>query len=117
MRGSMTKKTILLDLDGVLNEYKGEYNPDIIPELRSGAISFLEKLSESYDLMLFSTREPQKVNIWLEENNIKHFFSEITDKKKPAYLNVDDRCVCFAGNYEQTLNDIRDFRVWWKKFR
>ena len=39
------KKTILLDLDGVINTYNGAYNPVYIPPLREGAREFVEKLS------------------------------------------------------------------------
>ena len=38
------KRTILIDLDGVLNEYKGNFNKDFIPEMKVGVNEFLEKL-------------------------------------------------------------------------
>ena len=34
-------KTILLDLDGVLNTYNGKYEENIIPPLKTGAEEFL----------------------------------------------------------------------------
>ena len=41
----MFKKKILIDLDGVLNQYgKEKYDETSIPEIKEGAIEFLEKL-------------------------------------------------------------------------
>lgn len=34
------KKKILIDLDGVLNEYKGQYYADTIPEIKAGVVNF-----------------------------------------------------------------------------
>lgn len=39
------KKLILIDLDGVLNEYgKEKFDENFIPEIKEGAKEFLEKL-------------------------------------------------------------------------
>ena len=35
------KKTILIDLDGVLNDYVGNYDKDFIPPIKFGAKEFL----------------------------------------------------------------------------
>ena len=35
------KKTILIDLDGVLNDYVGNYDKDFIPPIKAGAKEFL----------------------------------------------------------------------------
>ena len=40
-----SKKLILIDLDGVLNEYSGSYNKNVIPEIKNGADKFLQGLS------------------------------------------------------------------------
>ena len=52
------KKTIMIDLDGVLDNYS-TYT-DEIPEIRKGAKDFVKKLSKNYELILFTTREPMK---------------------------------------------------------
>ena len=50
-------KKILIDLDGVLNEYgKEKYHENYIPEIKIGAMEFLEKLSKIADLYLFTSR-------------------------------------------------------------
>ena len=51
------KKRILIDLDGVLNEYEKEkYDENYIPEIKEGAVEFLEKLSDIAELYLFTSR-------------------------------------------------------------
>ena len=50
----MFTKKILIDLDGVLNEYgKDKFNENYIPEIKIGAYEFIEKLSKQAELYLF----------------------------------------------------------------
>ena len=42
------KKTILIDLDGVLNDYVGNYDKDFIPPIKFGAKEFLSNLSKNF---------------------------------------------------------------------
>ena len=47
----MFTKKILIDLDGVLNEYgKEKFNENYIPEIKVGAYEFLETLSKNAEL-------------------------------------------------------------------
>ncbi len=39
------KKTILIDLDGVLNTYTGEFKKEFIPPIKRGSKKFLKKLA------------------------------------------------------------------------
>ena len=110
----MGKRTILIDLDGVLNTYTGGYDEKFIPPMKDGADVFLGKLAEKFDLKLFTTRPEDLARKWCEENNIKQYFSEITNIKKPAWLVIDDRCLNFSGDYEEMLLKIFDFKPWYK---
>ena len=47
------KKTILIDLDGVLNTYTGEFKKEHIPPIKRGAKKFLEKLSKKFVIKIF----------------------------------------------------------------
>ena len=109
------KKTILLDLDGVINTYSSNYSPDYIPPLREGARGFVEKLSKKYNIKLFTTRNKMLASIWLIENNLNEFISGVTNTKELCWLFVDDRCVCFNGNYNELFQDIENFEAWHKK--
>ena len=50
------KKTILMDLDGVLNTYDGNFDKNFIPPIKDGAKEFLQNLSENFDIKIFTTR-------------------------------------------------------------
>ena len=109
------RKKILIDLDGVLNEYgKEPYNENYIPRIKSGARDFIEQLNEFGELYLFTSRNLMLSAKWLIENNLDKYFKDITNVKLPSFIYIDDRCMCFRGNYKQTLEDIKNFQVYWK---
>lgn len=109
------KKKILIDLDGVLNEY-GEkpYDGNNIPKIKKGAKEFIKELSKIGELYLFTSRNLMLSAKWLLGNNIDKYFKDITNVKMPSYLYIDDRCVCFKGEYKETLEEIKNFKVYWK---
>lgn len=110
------KRKILIDLDGVLNEYGSEkYNEEEIPEIKAGAKEFLEELSVFAELYLFTSRNIMLAVKWLIKYDLDKFFKDVTNVKIPSYLYIDDRTVCFKGNYSETLNEIKEFKVYWKK--
>lgn len=109
------KKLILMDLDGVLNTYKSDYCERFIPPVKEGAKEFLRKLSEKYDIKLFTTRNKLLASIWILENDLGDFISGITNVKELCWLFVDDRCIRFDGTYENLFNEIENFKVWYKK--
>ncbi len=110
------KKTLMIDLDGVLNNYT-KYEENFIPKIKEGAKEFLEKLHKSnkYELVLFTTRNYELSQKWLQENKIEQYFKEITNIKKPTSIYIDDRALKFNGNFNQTLDEIEKFTVHWKK--
>ena len=109
------KKKILIDLDGVLNEYgKEPFDEKFIPIIKTGAKEFLEKLSNEYEIKVFTTRNRLLASKWIIENKLDNIVTDVTNVKDPAYLHVDDRCICFHGNYIQTLQEIENFKVYWK---
>lgn len=111
----MFTKKILIDLDGVLNEYgKEKFSENHIPRIRIGAYEFLETLSQSAQLYLFTSRNLILATKWLINNNLDKFFMDVTNIKLPSYLYIDDRTICFKGDYNKTLDEIKNFRVYWK---
>lgn len=112
----MYTKKILIDLDGVLNEYGREkFDENYIPEIKIGAREFLEKLSKTAELHLFTTRNLLLSSKWLIKNDLDRFFKDVTNIKIPSYLYIDDRTICFRGNFDETLKEIENFKVYWKK--
>ncbi len=99
----MFTKKILIDLDGVLNEYgKEKFNENYIPKI---------KVAELY---LFTSRNLMLATKWLINNNLDKFFKDVTNVKLPSYLYIDDRTICFNGDYNKTLEEIKKFKVYWK---
>lgn len=112
----MFKKKFLIDLDGVLNIYGNEkFDENFIPDIKEGAKEFLEELSKEGELYLFTTRNLKLATKWLIENDIDKYFKDVTNVKIPAYLQIDDRAICFNGNFDKTVDDIKNFNVYWKK--
>ncbi len=106
-------KTLLVDLDGVLNTYKGDYKSDYIPPIREGAREFLEYLNNNeYEVKVFTTRNKELAEKWLEENGLKDLILYVTNHKEKCYLMIDDRCVTFKGNYEETIEEVKNFKPW-----
>ena len=111
------KLTILIDLDGVLNKYTGKYEEDFIPEINKESIDFLKKISSTnkYKLVLFTSRNLLLSAKWLIDNNINTYFSDITNNKIPAFLQIDDNAICFKGDFEKLYYEIEKFKPWHKK--
>lgn len=112
----MTNKRILIDLDGVLNEYgKDKFDENFIPNIKIGAIEFVKELSKESELYLFTTRNQMLAAKWLINNKLDKYFKDVTNIKIPSYLYIDDRTICFKGDYTKTLNEVKNFKVYWKE--
>ena len=109
------KRIILIDLDGVLNEYKGVYDENYIPRMKVGAKEFLKNLSQKYIIKIFTTRNSLLTAKWLIENKVDKYVFDIVNKKDSAFLFIDDRCLCFNGNFDEVYKKINDFKVYWKE--
>ena len=109
MKNKNSKKIILIDLDGVLNQYNGNYDENFIPPIKDGAIEFLAELNKIADLYLFTSRNLLLSSKWLIKNKIDKYFKDVTNVKLPSFLYIDDRCLCFKGKYESILDEIKNF--------
>lgn len=108
------KKTILIDLDGVLNKYDGNFDKNFIPPIKEGAYEFIKELSEDYNIKIFTTRNRILASEWIIKNNLKGYIDDITNVKELSYLLVDDRCIKFDGKYDNLKQQIDNFKVWYK---
>ena len=109
------KKTILFDLDGVLNTYDGKYDKSYIPPIKNGTYELIKALSRDYKIVIFTTRNSLIASKWIIENRLDKYVENVTTVKEPAYLIIDDRCINFNGNYEELKSKIKDFEVWYKR--
>ena len=110
-----TRPNVCIDLDGVLNTFDEWRGPEFFHPPREGAHRFLRELRDSgFRVVVFTVRYHGWVSRWLEENGLAEFVDEVTDRKCPAHVYVDDRGVCFRGDFDATLNAIRSFRPFWE---
>lgn len=120
------KKTVLVDVDGVLAAYDGWKGVDYIGEPLPGAVEFTHELSRDYTVVIYTTRcseemhKPEKAHLlvnrvkaWLDKHGFAydHIYSE--QGKPICSAIVDDRAVCcrhqFDGSaaYAETLARVR----------
>ena len=69
----LLKKTILIDLDGVLNTYNGTFDEQVIPPIKDGAYEFIKNLSKDYKIKLFTTGNRLFATEWVINNGLKEF--------------------------------------------
>lgn len=109
-----------MDFDGVIHSYKsGWQGIDVInDEPVPGVKEFINNLRRDYQVYIVSTRtaDPfgmQSVKRWLEKYNIE--VDKVTAHKPPAYITIDDRCICFTGDFNGLRAKIESFEPWTKK--
>jgi len=106
---------VCVDLNGVLDSYTGWRGPEHFDPPRTGAREFLESLAaRGFDIVVFTTRHPDGVWEWLERFGLRPLVRDVTDRKPPAHVFVDDRAVCFRGDFAQTLRAIDTFAAHWE---
>jgi hypothetical protein len=111
-----SRPTICVDLDGVLNTFDEWRGPDYFHPPRDGAREFLAGLHDSgYRIVVFTVRWHEWVSAWLAEHGLNRYVDEVTDRKPPAHAYIDDRAVCFRGDFAATLADVRRFRPFWEE--
>lgn len=118
----MCSKTVCIDIDGTLvhyDEWKGE---QYFGSMIDGASSATRKLHEKgWYIIIFSTRSNKNyISKFLIENKVE--FDSINENpnqpenakggKPIADVYVDDRALCFKGDWEQTVEDVLNFNSW-----
>lgn len=116
----MEKKTICIDFDGVIAQYEGWKGEDVFGEPVDGVQTALEVLKKNgYTIIIYTTRSANaKLKKYLEKNSIPYDYinenpdqPEGSNKGKPiADVYIDDRAICFRGNWKYTLEEIAMFK-------
>ncbi len=79
------------------------------------ARAFLEALrARGFRLGIFTTRWADDVWAWLRRYSLDDLVCEVTDRKPAAHVFVDDRAVCFRGDFDATLREIDAFAAHWE---
>ena len=106
---------VCVDLNGVLDDYTGWKHADHWDPPRAGARTFLEELrARGYDIVIFTTRHPAGVRRWLHTHGLHDLVGAVTRRKPPAHVFVDDRAVCFRGDFADVLQQIATFKAHWE---
>ena len=108
------KPNIVLDFDGVLNQYTGWKGENYLYKPRPGTKEFLEQLQQEYTIIILSARSPTSILSWLEQYELDQYIHQVTNKKPPAQVYLDDRGLKFEGDYQETLEQIRTFKTHWE---
>lgn len=109
----MSKQTILVDFDGVLSAYSGWKGEDQLGPPIEKARSAMHLLCKQFTLVCFTTRDATFVEPWLRRHGFPHM--RVSNRKDPAFLQIDDRAICFQGEWtDQLIEQIRHFKPWWQ---
>lgn len=109
------RPVVCVDLNGVLDLYQGWRNAEHWDPPREGAGEFLRSLRDrGFRVIVFTTRYRHDARSWLDRHGLLPWVDEVTDKKPAAHVFVDDRAVCFRGDFEETLEKVLAFRAHWE---
>lgn len=123
MEENKHKKTIAIDFDGVLADYKKGYQgKDVFGDVVEGASSATKVLKENgWRIIIYTTRPAtDALKNWLNVNEITYdYINENPDQPKEsegckliADIYVDDRGIQFNGNWKCTIQEIPEFNPW-----
>ena len=109
-------KTILIDLDGVLNTYAGNFKEYELSPPRAGVENFLQELSQNYKIEIFTVRNKKVTLEWLQKYQLDKYIYDITNVKNHyVSIIIDDRALNFNGDFNKTLAEIKDFAPYWAR--
>jgi beta-phosphoglucomutase-like phosphatase (HAD superfamily) len=113
-------RTLIFDFDGVIHSYTSPWVDAVtIPDPPiEGIKEAIEKIRDEFIVVVVSTRcfSPggiEAIKEWLAKYEIE--VDDVTDKKPPAFLSIDDRAICFDGNAESLIWKINSFKHWTRK--
>jgi hypothetical protein len=116
MSAADSRPVVCVDLDGVLNLFDTWREPEFFHPPRPGAREFLARLNEAgFRVVVFTVRWFEWVEKWLEENGLRSYVDSVTDRKIAAAVYLDDRAVCFRGDFDDAYRRIVTFQPFWER--
>ena len=104
-----------VDFNGVLDAYQGWQGPSHFDPPRAGAHEFLAALrARGFEVVVFTTRYADDVWEWLRLHGMADLVAAVTDGKPAAHVFIDDRAVCFRGDFAATLREVDAFAAHWE---
>lgn len=131
------KPIICIDFDGVIHSYErgwhgGDYPGHIYGDVRPGFFEWAAKAKETFKLVIYSSRSKemkgrQDMAEWLTKQSITSrvdadvlAWFEFTHEKPPAFITIDDRAVCFNGDWRQLdlqPENLIEFKPWMDRLK
>lgn len=126
----MTFRPILcIDFDGVIHSYeRGWRGGEIYGTVTPGFFEWADAAAELFDLVVYSSRSSDPVmlkamSLWMDEQRLlwragwpqgtREADFIFTDKKPAAFLTIDDRAICFDGDWSKLNPEaLRAFKPW-----
>jgi hypothetical protein len=128
------KPILCVDFDGVVHSYTTPWIDEAtIPHPPvPGAIKWLWRATEWFDVQIYSSRSKsdagiQAMRLWMARNCAAEFDMEhpmngspfpigFAAEKPPAFLTIDDRALCFEGNWSEIEPaGLLNFKPWNKR--
>lgn len=109
-------KTIALDFDGVIHCNQNFISSTIVNgEPVQGVANAIEQLTRQYKVVVFSCRAntpggTEAIQDWLNVHGIE--VDSVVDHKPHATAYIDDRAICFNGDWQATLDQVEGFEPW-----
>lgn len=136
----MNKPILCVDFDGVVHSYtSGWKGATVIPDPPvKGALRWLWTATEWWDVQIYSSRSKdpmarEAMLAWILEHSLAEFgedhpMSKLQDgpdglypitfayEKPAAFLTIDDRAICFEGDWNELDScDLLGFKPWNKR--
>lgn len=115
MKKTKQPRTIAIDFDGVLHEYEGYKGGQILGPRPGAKQAVTDLLQAGHTVVVFTTRPSTLVAPWLQEHGFPSL--PVTATKSPFWAIIDDRAICFDGNWDRALAEIEGFEPYWLKKR
>lgn len=110
-------RTVCVDWNGVLDMYTGWREGKVYPP-RPGALPFLYELKRlGYRVVVLSSQSPIFIKNWLKKNGMLEYVDEVTDRKVPAIVYIDDRAIRFDGDFGLLLQAVQTFEPFWDNLK
>ena len=118
------KPILCVDFDGVLHSYTSGWQGAAVctdPPV-SGAVNFLRRAREHFDVQIYSSRSHQPGGIdamqrWLLEHSDSEWLVTAIgwpEHKPSAFITIDDRAMMFDGRWPD-LDKLKAFKPWNKR--
>lgn len=115
------KGRICFDFDGVIHSYVSGWHGNNVandPPV-PGIAEVIRKLyNEGWEIYVHSSRCATLAGLQTIQNYLNRYeipYTDITPYKPAAKIYVDDRAICFDGNSEKLLRQIRNFKSYLEK--